>query len=301
MNLRRYVIAALLLLAVYAAIIPSFAGYMQRRPYAEQLGLIPRPVVLKALFSDYRQLVGASIITRVILYFGTVVEHDRDLRNLTRKADYPAMSRTLFAAAKLDPYNMDGYYFGQAILTWDVGQYKIANDLLEYGMKYRTWDWQLPYYVGFNDAFFLKDYADAAKMYMRAGELSGDPLFKSLAGRYLEQAGHTRMAIDYLRVMVKNARNPAVRKTFAVRLEAFQQVLIIEKARDRFTKDRGVPPATIDQLVAEGYLTERPVDPYGGRFYLDANHQVRSTSKFAFARQTPASGGKAPARPPSSK
>jgi len=301
MSLKRYVAAALLLLGVYAGIITPFAKYMQRRPFAEQLGLIPRPVVLKALFPDYRQLVGASIITRVILYFGTVVDNSGNLRNLTRKADYPAMSRTLFAAAKLDPYNMDGYYFGQAILTWDVGQYKIANDLLEYGMKYRTWDWQLPYYVGFNDAFFLKDYADAAKMYMRAGELSGDPLFKSLASRYLEGAGHTRMAIDYLRVMVKNARNPAVKKTFEVRLQAFQQVLAIEKASDLYTKECGVPPATIDQLIAAGYLAKKPVDPYGGRFYLDAKHQVQSTSKFAFARQNPSSGGNMPAKPPSSK
>lgn len=301
MSLKRYIATALLVLGVYAGIITPFAKYMHRRPFAEQLGVIPRPVVLKALLPDYRQLVGASIITRVILYFGTVVENSGNLRNLTRKADYPAMSRTLFAAAKLDPYNMDGYYFGQAILTWDVGQYKIANDLLEYGMKYRTWDWQLPYYVGFNDAFFFKDYAGAAKMYMRAGELSGAPLFKSLAGRYLEEAGHTRMAIDYLKVMAKNARNPAVKKTFAVRLKAFEQVLAIEKAKDLYTKERGVPPATIVQLIAAGYLPERPVDPYGGQFYLDAKHQVQSTSRFAFAKQTPASGGKVPVRTPSSK
>ena len=263
---------------------------MGQRPYVEKLGLIPRPVVLKALFPDYRQLVGASILSRVILYFGSVMENSGNLRDLTRKADYPAMSRAIFAAEKLDPYNMDGYYFGQAILTWDVGQYKIANDLLKYGMRYRTWDWQLPFFAGFNEAFFLKDYAAAAKFYRRAGELSGQTLFKSLAGRYLQEAGHTRMAIDYLRAMANNARNPAIKKTFEVRIKAFQEVLAIEKARDRFTKNRGVPPSSIGELVVAGYLNKQPVDPYGGRFYLDSHHQVQSTSKFSLPKQPQTSG-----------
>ncbi len=50
-------------------------------------------------------------------------------------------------------------------------------------------------------------------MYMRAGELSGASLFKSLAGRYLQEAGETRMAIDYLQTLIKNTRKPAVKKT----------------------------------------------------------------------------------------
>src|ERR1035437_4961022 len=51
-------------------------------------------------------------------------------------------------------------------------------------MKYRTWDWQLPFFAGFNSAFFLKDYAAAARYYQRAGELSGSDLSRLLAGRY---------------------------------------------------------------------------------------------------------------------
>lgn len=282
MGWKRYLAGVVLLLGVYAALLVPLSNYMHHRPYVEKLGLIPHPVVLKVLFPDYRQLVGASIITRVILYFGSVVEHSGSLRDLTRKADYPAMSRTLFAAAKLDPYNMDGYYFGQAILTWDVGQYRIANDLLEYGMKYRTWDWQLPFYAGFNEAFFLKDYAAAAKLYQRAGQLSGATIFKSLAGRYLQKAGHTRMAIAYLHAMAQSARNPAIKKTFQVRIKAFQAVLAIQKARDRYTRDYGKPPPDMASLVKDGYLRTMPVDPYGGKFYLDAQKRVRTTSKFSF-------------------
>ena len=158
MKLRHYIVVGALLLACYLGILLPFVDSMGRKSYAEKLGLIPHPMALKVMFADYKELVGASILGKVFLYFGSVLEKTEDMRNLTREADYPGMSRAVHAALLLDPYNMDGYYFGQSILAWDARQYLLANELLEYGMKYRTWDWQLPFFVGFNRAFFLKDY-----------------------------------------------------------------------------------------------------------------------------------------------
>jgi hypothetical protein len=150
-------------------------------------------------------------------------------------------------------------------------------------MKYRTWDWQLPFFAAFNQAYFLKDRSAAARLYMRAGELSDSTLFKSLAGRYLQEAGETQMAIDYLQTLEKNARNPAVKQTLQVRIETFKAVLTIEQARDRYAEEQGRTPHNIDVLVKTGYLAAKPKDLYGGEFYLDENGQVRTTSKFAFA------------------
>jgi len=284
LSIRRYFLVFTFLLFAFGAIIGPFARYMSHKPYAEKLGLVPRPEVLKALFADYQELVGVSILTKVFLYFGSLAETS-DVRKLDQAADYPAMSRAVHAALQLDPYNMDGYYFGQSILSWDVGQHQLANELLEYGMNYRTWDWQLPFFAGFNYAYFLKDYDAAARMYMRAGELSGEPLFTRLAGRYLQESGETRMAIDYLSSLEKGARNPAIKKSFSLRIAAFEAVLAIEQARDRFAEAEGRLPGNIDELSKSGYLAAPPVDPYGGTFYLDENGQVRSTSKFSFSTQ----------------
>jgi len=283
---KRYLSAILLWVVAYTIIIGPFAEYMSHKPYTEKLGLIPRPEVLKVFFADYQELVGASILTRVLLYFGSLAE-TTEINKLPLTADYPAMSRALHAALQLDPYNMDGYYFGQSILAWDVGQYRLANELLEYGMKYRTWDWQLPYFAGFNDAYFLKDYQAAARMYMRAGELSGEPLFEQLAGRYLQQVGQTRMAIDYLTVLEKETRNPAIKKIFQIRINAFQKASIIENARDRFFAAEKRQPGSIKELVTTGFLNKIPIDPYGGVFYFDEQRNVRSTSKFSFIPQAP--------------
>jgi tetratricopeptide (TPR) repeat protein len=193
------------------------------------------------------------------------------------------MSRLLHGAVKLDPYNMDAYYFSQGFLTWDVKQFKLANDLLDYGMKYRTWDWYLPFFAGFNSAYFLHDYKKAAEYYKRAGELSGSDLHKSLAGRYLHESGQTDLAIIYLSAIAKGERNPAMKKNYLLRLNAFKEVRRIEMARDHYRELRGTFPTSIDQLLAAGLLSPPPKDPYGGQFYLEQDGNVKTTSKFAFA------------------
>ena len=281
MKLGRHYAAMVLLLVIYLGILSPFVVFMRDRPIAEKLGIIPRAEFLQSVSADQKQMVAAIVISKVIQYFGGLLEKTPSV--IAVPPDFPAMSRTIHAALKLDPYNMDGYYFAQSVLVWDVQQYKIANDLLEYGMKYRTWDWSLPYFAGFNYAYFLKDYGKAAQMYMRVGELSGTPISISLAGRYLQRAGKTELAITYLTAMEKGARDPAIRKSFSIRLQALREVLSVEKARERFRSDRGRLPGRIDQLVAAGYLKKLPVDPYGGTFYLEGDGTVATTSKFSIA------------------
>ena len=261
--MKRYISIAVCVLIAYLCLLGPFTRAMAQKPLVEKLGLVPAPKVLQLFFPDYQEILASSIIGKVILYYGSLTGHLDQPAKIIYAADYPAMSRTVHAALRLDPYNMDGYYFGQAILAWDARQYQLASDLLEYGMQYRTWDWQLPFFAGFNYAYFLGDKEKAAQMYMRAGELSGSALFNKLAGRYLQESGQTQMAIDYLQTMLKGAHNPAVKKSLQVRIEAFQAVLLIEQARDRYKSVKGRAPGAIEEIVADGFLDTLPPDPYG--------------------------------------
>lgn len=252
---------------------------MQRKPFAEKLGYVPRPEVLKFISADQKQAVAASLVMNVLLYYGDLVE--KEANKVVIPPDYYGMYRTIQTAVTVDPYNMDAYYFAQAILVWDLKRIKEANQLLEHGMKYRKWDFYLPFFAGFNYAYFLKDYTTAARYYKRAGELTGNELHINLAGRYMYESGKTDLAIAYLSTMEKRARNDAVKKSFARRLKAFKEVRRIEIARDRFQEKNSVMPEDVQSLVKDGYLSPPPVDPYGGSFYIDDRGQVRSTSKFA--------------------
>lgn len=271
-------------IACYAALIIPFTGYMRNKPFAEKLGHLPKAEFMQLVSADQKQIVGEALILDVLMYFGGLAA--KEPAQLQIPPDYQAMSRLLHASVKLDPYNMDAYYFAQSILVWDVKQIKIANDLLEYGMKYRNWDWYLPFFAGFNYGYFLKDYQQAAKYYMQAGELSGNSLFVNLAGRYLNEAGQNDLAITYLSTMAKGAKNQAIKKTLTTRLEALKAVRSIEIARDACRRATGRLPASVEALVQSGYLRELPKDPYGGRFYLESDGKVRTTSNFAFARKT---------------
>jgi len=267
-------------LVAYLFILAPFTKYMAGKPIVEKLGYVPTVSVVKAASADHKELMGSFLVMKVLMYFGGLMGTQG--KELPVPPDYQAMSRLIHGAVQLDPYNMDAYYFGQAILAWDVGKIEIANDLLEYGMRFRTWDWYLPYFAGFNHAYFLKNYEKAAHYYERAGELSGSDLFKSLAGRYMQESGRTGLALAYLSAMEKGEKNPAIKNAFRTRISAFRQVRRVEIARDRFREKSGVLPDTIETLVKEGYLASPPVDPYGGRFYLEPDGRVATTSKFAF-------------------
>jgi len=283
MSTLRWPVTALLVgLIAYGVVIGPFTAYMKQKPVEEKLGYLPSIDVLRYVSADHKELMAASLVLKVIMYFGGIAEKQQ-AKVIVQPPDYQRMSGILHGAVRLDPYNMDAYYFAQSFLTWDVKQYKIANDLMDYGMKYRTWDWMLPFFAGFNSSYFLKDYDSAAKYYQRAGELSGSDLSKLLAGRFMQESGQTELAIGYLSAMEKGERNQAVKKNYQTRLLAFKEVRRIEIARDRYKETRGQLQTTVDQLVQNGFLAPRPVDPYGGQFYLEPDGKVVTTSKFAFA------------------
>lgn len=273
-----------LLIAGYIALVIPFAAYMRNKPFVEKLGYIPQAEVLKFVAADQKLLLADSLVMKTLFYFGSLVE--KSTARFVLPPDYFTIYKTIETAVTLDPYNMDAYYFAQAVLVWDAKRIKEANTLLEHGMKYRDWDHQLPFFLGFNYAYFLKDYQNAAKYYRKAADMSGEPLLANLAGRYMYEAGQTDLALAYLGTMENSARNAAIKKEFQVRIAAFAEVKRIESAIARYTSDVGMVPATVGALLQKGYLKEPPVDPYGGQFFIDEKGQVRSTSKFAFAAKS---------------
>ncbi|NTW99349.1 MAG: hypothetical protein HGB35_05370, partial [Geobacteraceae bacterium] len=169
-----------------------------------------------------------------------------------------------------------------AAFTWEINRYREVNNLLDYGMKYRTWDFLLPFYSGFNNAFFLKDYKTAATYMQRAAELSGKPLFANLAARFFYESGQTDLGILYLESMEASAKNREIKESFTIRKKALLAVKTIQQATEVFRRQNGTLPQSIEELRVKGFLTKIPADPYGGTFFLTSTGAVESTSKFAF-------------------
>jgi len=271
----------LILIMLYCSILSPFCYYQQKRVSVEKVGFLPSASMIKLFSGDQSLFLGAWIIGKAVSYYGGLYQQPDE--RIISSADYEGIYRALNAGLNLDPYNMDGYYFAQATLVWDMKRVNDANKLLERGLKFRSWDFYLPYFLGFNNAFFLKDFDQAAKYYKRVAELTGGDLSMRLTGRYLYEAGKTDLAISYLSTMVQSARNEAVKKTLELRLTAFKAVRDIEQAYAAFVVRHPNSKPDISMLVSTGFLKEVPVDPYGGHFYINEKGKVVTTSKFAFA------------------
>lgn len=271
-------IAILVLLGCYGAIINPFVTQLENRPLLAKVGYIPQGSVMRFASADQKQLMASYLVLKVLTYFGVGSEDVQ--KRVGQEIDYSGMSKIIESTIQLDPYNMDAYYFNQAILVWDLKQYEKAIELLDYGMKYRDWDHYLPFFAGFNSAYFLKDYEKAAQYYKRAGELTGAELFQQLTSRYLHQTGQTGLAIAYLSTIKNTARSKSIRKRLSERLLAFEGVYKIEQALQIFVRETGKRDVNVEGLVRVGHLTEVPVDPYGGEYYIDEDGSVTSTSNF---------------------
>jgi tetratricopeptide (TPR) repeat protein len=232
--------------------------------------------VIKALTADQYHFVSHVISLQCLFYFGSLGEES------LQRPDWYRIYRAIYTATRLDPYNMDAYYFAQAVLTWESGMIQQVNELLKYGFAHRTWDWYLPFFISFNYAFFIKDYEKAGAYLAKAAELNSELVWlPTLAARYYYEGGSTALALAYLEEMIPAARNEAVRKRLLIRAEAFEKIIQIEQAIALYRKRFQREPRGLKELVVAGLLEQIPVDPYGGSFYLDEQGKVRTTSKLA--------------------
>lgn len=272
------------LFCAYLLIIPPFTAYLGNRPIVNKVGYIPEAEILNLTAGDQRYLISEWAVFKVMIYFGGMF--DKNPNKVKIPPEYPNMARMLSNAVKLDPYNMDAYYLAQAAFVWDVkDSARDINKLLIYGMRYRSWDFYLPFFAGFNSAYFLHDYRSAADFMKKAAELSGDPLFANLTARYFHESGHTDLGILFIGSMEQGAKDEKVKKSFRIRKEALLGAKRIADAVVRFKETLKTNPSSVEELVDRGFLQSVPMDPYGGRFYLNEKGNVVSTSKFAFGGQ----------------
>lgn len=258
-------------------------SYMEERSKVKKIGYIPSRDVLKIVSLEYKTLVSNWLSFKVVTYFGGKI--DPFLGEKTTDIEFKSMYKFLDASTYIDPYNIDSYYFAEAVFTWELGRINEVNYLLERGVKYRTWDFYPPFFLAFNYYYFLRDYKQASFYMKKAAEITKDPLFTNLAARFMYETGETDIAINFLKLMIENTWNKKVRYTLELRLKALEAVSYLEKGVKRFIEIYKRKPINLEELVYNHIIYGIPDDPYGGRFYIDEKGRIRTTSKFAFQRQ----------------
>jgi len=280
---KKIALVFIFLLVSYALLAGLLTKSMQQRQSLVKLGYVPNGKLVEAIAGDQKLGVAALYTLKSIIYYGELVQQWQQGNRQT--PELANLFRFLESSVRLDPYNMDSYYFAQAAFTWEVGHAADVNRLFAYGMKFRDWDWLLPYYAGFNSAYFLHDYATAATYMQKAAELSGNRLLTGLTSRYLQSSGQTKLAIGFLDHMIDQSRDRDMTAQLTVRKDALQAIAVIENSVLKYKKKYHHLPSSLDDVVTSGLLLIVPDDPYGGTFYLTNDGTVKTTSKLTFSKE----------------
>lgn len=117
----------------------------------------------------------------------------------------------------------------------------------------------------------LHDPAAAGRTLRAAAAIPDAPSFLSgLAARLLTEGGRFDDARDFARTMAASD-DPQVRKDFELRLKQIdlEEVLAqVENASRRYAAQEGHITTNVEELIAKGYLGQKPVDPFGGNIEL---------------------------------
>jgi tetratricopeptide (TPR) repeat protein len=248
-------------------------------PRAEASSYVLPAPVMKLVSLEFDGLASDYIFLRSLVFWGSVLERSRTGDKRVEAWEWRNLYSDLNTATDLDPHFFDPYYFGQAVLTWEAQMYAEANTLLKKGIAHRDWDFNLPFYVGFNYFYFLKDNEKASRYLMKAAQKPGAfPLLTSLATRLAVKGKRTENAIIFLSQLLQGEEDPERRSQYELRLQALQKILSLEKSVGLYVAVKGSRPGSLKDLVDEGFIEKMPEDPYGGIFYINPDGEIKTTS-----------------------
>jgi hypothetical protein len=277
--MRRLLIVIFLLIvaSVHVFSLRHDAEAMKKIPQAAADSFIIPSSILKILALEHRGLASDILFLKSMAFIGGTLQRKEQMR--VKEWEWNWFIKVLNASTDLDPYFLDPYYYANAYLTWDAGRIEEANHLLEKGSRYRDWDWMLPFFVGFNNFYFLKNDSKAAEFLMESSRRpGGDPMFASIAARLSYKENRTETAIYFLEQTAKYTEDRSIKERFETRIQALRSILFLDNAVAVFKKKYGKNPAGIEELLSKNIISQLPIDPYGGTYYLAEGGKVRSTT-----------------------
>lgn len=183
--------------------------------FIETIVYIPSGKFLKTLTLGYGDIVADILWIRTTLYFGTHVLTDRE---------YKWLYRFLESITDLDPYFHFPYIFGGIVLSEELGQPKLAIDLLYKGYMYIDNDWRIPFFIGYNYFLYLNNKKMAARFIKIASEYKNSPEYlKGLFILLLYEEGEKKIAEVFLKQAQQFIKDEAVIQSLEKKIKEYDK------------------------------------------------------------------------------
>lgn len=232
----------------------------------EEFIRLPNGEYLKPLTLGYEQLVSDIIWLSAIQVIGDKV---------VTSMGYDWVYHALDVVTTLDPKFSYAYQLGGITLSTLGKRPDLSNKLLEKGVKENPDVWQIPFYIGFNNFFYLANFEAAAEYMEKASKLPGHPAYlPQLAARLYVQAGNPNVALEFLSRMYKETEDEKVKLALEQRIKEViveRDARFLENAVMRYKDLYKVYPDDLTNLVKVGIIQNIPQEPFGGYYYLNHN------------------------------
>jgi hypothetical protein len=249
---------------------------------ADQELLLRSPEAVKKLSLGYDALMGDIYWTRAVQYYGANAGK--------RDADFHLLWPLLDVATTLDPKLEVAYHFGAIFLSEPgnvgAGRTDLAVRLVQKGIAANPDNWQLGTDLGFLYYWRMKDYPDAAAVYLKTSQIpNSPPWIKMMAARVEQTGGSLETSSMIWSEIYESTNDPSVKKQAAhelqgirARMDMQQLDTIAESYQARF----GRYPSSEQELLSAGLLVGIPADPNGFAYEFGADGKSHLNAKTTF-------------------
>jgi len=195
--------------------------------------------------------------------------------------DYDRLTGLLATVVRFDPRFVVPYLLAGIILADSPPHTSSALHFLSQGEQRFPSEWRFPFYTSYIRYFSLGDPVEGGMALLRASRIAGSPPhFPLLAARMLSEGHRPETAIAFLQNMIEREADPRRKASLEERMrqvEVERDLQILEKAVSEYDTRTGAPPSRLADLVRSGVLPRIPEEPYGGKYLLMPDGQVRSS------------------------
>lgn len=267
----RWVVASC---GVTAAILACLVGLQamldQRRDPVlatiEDLAHLPKGEYLKPGLLGYHHL-GADVLwLRTLQVLG---------KGSNSVAEYDWLYHVFDVITTLDDQYAFAYKTAGVVMTELANRPDHSIRLLEKGLAVGVRHWSIPYLLSYNYYFFVGDVHKAVEHARTAAGFPGAPPWLwNMVTRMSAQAGNPEFALQFLLQMQQQQTDPRIKESLEYHIKEViieRDIRALDPVVHRFYEREHRYPKDMSELVAKGYLTGIPQEPFGGVYLIDGD------------------------------
>lgn len=225
----------------------------------EELRVVPRKEIVNFLCLDHRGFAADLYFIKVNLHSGSLM-----WKPLHFQFDSRWSYGTMDLITSLDPEYYVAYLFSGMGLIHNFDDVRLARPILERGMKIFPESWELPFWLGYDYYVYLEEHETAGKYLWMASQKPDAPKhYLALILSVLRKGGAYKKALWTLQAMLDETQDEGLKMIYQKKIVQLQNLAFLQDSAEKYLKNHGRLPVTLDDLIKEGSIKKLPEDPMG--------------------------------------